>query len=77
LEGDELKKKLVELGIETRGAPEGLLTIRLVFDPKNKKERETYRRVEASAAKLGVTPKEYVWNLVLEDTTSKFPAKKI
>lgn len=55
----KLQEQLVAEGIK-RGAPRGLLTVRLVFDPRKKSDRKIWQRLNEKANANGLTVSDYV-----------------
>ena len=66
LEGSELKQKMSAIGVR-RGAPEGLLTIRLVWDPRKKQDKFIWKRLQEKAAKSGLTVQGYARNIMAKE----------
>jgi len=67
--GIEAFKKEVERlqsGKGKRGAPPGLLVIRLVFDPRDEEEKEKFEKLKATCEEKQVDMTEYVKSLILE-----------
>ena len=58
-----LQEEMEAAGVK-RGAPKGLLTIRLVFDPRKKADRRIWDHLNAKASENGLDVTEYVRNLV-------------
>ena len=53
------------IGIK-RGAPRGLLTIRLVFDPRKKPDKQLWDKITEKAAENGLEATEYVRTILLK-----------
>jgi ParB family transcriptional regulator, chromosome partitioning protein len=47
-----------------RGAPKGLLTVRLVFDPRKKTDKKIWDRLNERADENGLEVTDFVRNLV-------------
>jgi ParB family chromosome partitioning protein len=47
-----------------RGAPKGLLTVRLVFDPRKKSDRKIWERLNEKASQSGLEVTDYVRSIV-------------
>ncbi|MGH9876064.1 MAG: ParB/RepB/Spo0J family partition protein [Nitrososphaera sp.] len=58
-----LEEEMVAAGVK-RGAPKGLLTVRLVFDPRKKLERKIWERLNEKANQNGLKVTDYVKNIV-------------
>lgn len=58
-----LEQEMVATGVK-RGAPKGLLTVRLVFDPRKKLDRKIWERLNQKADQNGLTVTDYVRNVV-------------
>lgn len=54
-----LQEEMASAGVK-RGAPKGLLTVRLVFDPRVKKDKEMWDRLSEKAEENGLEVAEYV-----------------
>ncbi|MGH9993236.1 MAG: hypothetical protein ACREBU_08515 [Nitrososphaera sp.] len=54
---------MVAAGVK-RGAPKGLLTVRLVFDPRKKSERKLWERLNADAEQNGLKVTDHVRNIL-------------
>ena len=61
----QLDKQLVELGIK-RGAPKGLLTVRLVFNPTKEKDRILWKKLEECAHENGHDVNDLVKQIILD-----------
>jgi len=66
LEGAELKQKMSAIGVR-RGAPEGLLTIRLVWDPRKKQDKFIWKRLQEKAARSGLTVQGFARNIMAKE----------
>ncbi len=60
----ELKEELFNLGIK-RGAPKGLLTIRLVFNPAKDKDRNLWKKLEEKAKENSLDVNDLVKEIIL------------
>lgn len=58
-----LEEEMVASGVK-RGAPKGLLTVRLVFDPRKKSDRKIWERLNERANQNGLKVTDYVRNIV-------------
>ncbi len=58
-----LEEEMVAAGVK-RGAPKGLLTVRLVFDPRKKSDRKIWERLNERANQDGLKVTDYVRNIV-------------
>jgi ParB family transcriptional regulator, chromosome partitioning protein len=58
-----LQEEMVAAGVK-RGAPKGLLTVRLVFDPRRKSDRKIWERLNEKASQNGLDVTDYVRNIV-------------
>jgi ParB family transcriptional regulator, chromosome partitioning protein len=56
---DTLQEEMVKLGVK-RGAPRGLLTVRLVFNPSKKKDKQLWNMLEAHSKQNGLEITDYV-----------------
>ena len=56
---DTLQEEMVKLGVK-RGAPRGLLTVRLVFNPSKKKDRQLWNILEEQSKQNGLEITDYV-----------------
>ncbi len=65
LSGAELERAKFEFGIR-RGAPKGLLTIRLVWDPRDKREKLMWNQLEKKAAKAGQKVQDHVRGILAD-----------
>jgi ParB family transcriptional regulator, chromosome partitioning protein len=59
-----LKEELIRLGIK-RGAPKGLLTVRLVFNPSKEKDRILWNSLEQKAKENGHEVNDFVKEIIL------------
>jgi ParB family transcriptional regulator, chromosome partitioning protein len=59
----KLKDEMEATGVK-RGAPTGLLTVRLVFDPRKKSDRKIWERLNEKASQSGLEVTGYVRNIV-------------
>jgi ParB family chromosome partitioning protein len=62
---NRLQQEMSESGIK-RGAPKGLLTIRLVFDPRRKPDKAIWEQLKEKADANGLEMTDYVKNLVIK-----------
>ena len=53
-----LQEEMAEAGVK-RGAPKGLLTMRLVFDPRKKSDKLLWERLNAKAEQNGLDVTSY------------------
>jgi ParB family chromosome partitioning protein len=58
-----LPEEMEATGVK-RGAPKGLLTVRLVFDPRKKADRKVWEHLNTKAAEDGLQVTDYVRSLV-------------
>ena len=58
-----LQEEMEAAGVK-RGAPKGLLTVRLVFDPRKKTDMKIWARLNERAAENGLDVTDFVRNLV-------------
>ncbi len=58
-----LQEEMLAAGVK-RGAPKGLLTVRLVFDPRKKSDKKIWGRLNEKASQNGVQVTDYVRNIV-------------
>ena len=56
---DTLQEEMVKLGVK-RGAPRGLLTVRLVFNPFKKTDKQLWNMLEAQSKQNGLEITDYV-----------------
>src|ERR671918_2060131 len=54
-----------------RGAPRGLLTIRLVFDPRKKPDKQLWDRIREKADENGLEVTDYVRSIILKHVQRK------
>ena len=59
-----LNEELIRLGIK-RGAPKGLLTVRLVFNPTKEKEEYCGKTLEEKAKENGHEVNDFVKEIIL------------
>ena len=64
IEPAALKEELLRLGIR-RGAPKGLLTVRLVFNPSKEKDRTLWNSLEQKAKENGQEVNDFVKEIIL------------
>jgi ParB family transcriptional regulator, chromosome partitioning protein len=60
-----LQEEMSRAGVK-RGAPRGLLTIRLVFDPRKKPDKQLWDRIREKADKDGLEVTDYVRSILLK-----------
>jgi ParB family transcriptional regulator, chromosome partitioning protein len=65
-----LQEEMSRAGIK-RGAPRGLLTIRLVFDPRKKPDKQLWDRIREKADKDGLEVTDYVRSILLKHMQQK------
>jgi ParB family chromosome partitioning protein len=58
-----LQEEMISTGVK-RGAPKGLLTVRLVFDPRKKSDRKIWERLNENASQSGLEVTDYVRNII-------------
>jgi ParB family chromosome partitioning protein len=58
-----LQEEMAQQGIK-RGAPKGLLTVRLVFDPRKKSDRQMWDRLSEKAQESGLDVTGYAWRVL-------------
>jgi ParB family transcriptional regulator, chromosome partitioning protein len=58
-----LQEEMVAMGVK-RGAPKGLLTVRLVFNPRKKSDRKIWECLNEKASQSGLEVTDYVRNIV-------------
>jgi len=58
-----LTEEMVGVGVK-RGAPMGLLTVRLVFDPRKKSDRKMWERLNEKAGQSGLEVTHYVRSII-------------
>ena len=61
----KLQEAMIKTGVK-RGAPKGLLTIRLVFNPKKKFDKKMWDQLNEHASQNGMDVTEYVKNLLVK-----------
>ena len=59
----QLQEEMEATGVK-RGAPKGLLTVRLVFDPRKKSDRKIWDRLNEKASQNGLEVTDYVKRVV-------------
>ena len=60
-----LQEEMSRAGVK-RGAPRGLLTIRLVFDPRKKPDKQLWDRMREKADENGLEVTDYVRSIILK-----------
>jgi ParB family transcriptional regulator, chromosome partitioning protein len=65
-----LQEEMSRVGVK-RGAPRGLLTIRLVFDPRNKPDKQLWDRMREKADENGLEVTDYVRSILLKHVQRK------
>jgi ParB family chromosome partitioning protein len=63
---DKLKEKMTQLGVK-RGAPKGLLTIRLVFNPRKKYDLKIWQALNERASANGLQAPDYVRSVLAKE----------
>ena len=58
-----LQEEMIAAGVK-RGAPKGLLTVRLVFDPRKKSDRKMWERLNQKARQSGLEVTHYVRSII-------------
>jgi len=58
-----LQEEMEATGVK-RGAPKGLLTVRIVFDPRRKSDKRIWERLNEKASQNGLGVTDYVRNIV-------------
>jgi len=58
-----LQEAMAEEGVK-RGAPRGLLTVRLVFDPRKEQHKELWDRLNEKAEREGLDVTQYAWSVL-------------
>jgi ParB family transcriptional regulator, chromosome partitioning protein len=66
----KLQEEMSRVGVK-RGAPRGLLTIRLVFDPRNKLDKQLWDRIKEKADENGLEVTDYVRSVLLKRVQQK------
>ncbi len=59
----KLQEEMESTGVK-RGAPKGLLTVRLVFDPRKKSDMKLWERLSKKASRSGLEVTDYVRSIV-------------
>ncbi len=62
----KLQEIMIKTGVK-RGAPKGLLTVRLVFNPKKKFDKKIWEQLNYQANKNGLVVTDYVKNLLVKN----------
>ncbi|HEX5185484.1 MAG TPA: ParB/RepB/Spo0J family partition protein [Nitrososphaeraceae archaeon] len=62
---DTLQEEMVKIGVK-RGAPKGLLTVRLVFNPSKKADKQLWNILEKQAKQNGLDVTDYVKTILLK-----------
>jgi ParB family chromosome partitioning protein len=65
-----LQEEMSRAGVK-RGAPRGLLTIRLVFDPRKKPDKQLWYRIREKADENGLEATDYVRSILLKHVQRK------
>lgn len=60
-----LQEAMVQAGVK-RGAPRGLLTVRLVFDPRKAQDKELWEKLNAKAEREGLDVTQYAWGVLVK-----------
>jgi ParB family chromosome partitioning protein len=58
-----LQEEMAEAGVK-RGAPKGLLTVRLVFDPRRKQDKQLWEKLNAKAEESGLDVTDYARSIL-------------
>lgn len=58
-----LQETMSETGVK-RGAPRGLLTVRLVFDPRKKQDKDLWEKLRVMAEREGLDLTQYAWSIL-------------
>jgi ParB family chromosome partitioning protein len=66
----KLQEEMSRVGVK-RGAPRGLLTIRLVFDPRKKLDKQLWDRINKKADENGLEVTDYVRSILLKRVQQK------
>jgi ParB family chromosome partitioning protein len=66
----KLQEEMSRVGVK-RGAPRGLLTIRLVFDPRKKLDKQLWDRINEKADENGLEVTDYVRSILLKRVQRK------
>jgi ParB family transcriptional regulator, chromosome partitioning protein len=66
----KLQEEMSRVGVK-RGAPRGLLTIRLVFDPRKKLDKQLWDRINEKADENGLEVTDYVRSILLKRVQQK------
>lgn len=61
----KLQEVMIKTGVK-RGAPKGLLTVRLVFNPKKKFDKKLWDQLNAKATQNGLDVTDYVKNILVK-----------
>jgi ParB family chromosome partitioning protein len=61
-----LQEVMVEEGVK-RGAPKGLLTVRIVFDPRKKQDKSMWDKLNRNAEESGLKVADYVRSMLAKD----------
>lgn len=61
----KLQEVMIKTGVK-RGAPKGLLTVRLVFNPKKKFDKKLWDQLNSKAAQNGLDVTDYVKNILVK-----------
>lgn len=65
IDSNSLDEELIKLGIK-RGAPKGLLTIRLVFNPSKDNDKRLWNNIEEKAKENGDNVNDFVKKILLD-----------
>lgn len=65
-----LQEEMSRAGVK-RGAPRGLLTVRLVFDPRKKPDKQLWDRMREKADENGLEVTDYVRSIILKHMQQK------
>jgi ParB family chromosome partitioning protein len=61
----KLQEEMTKTGVK-RGAPRGLYTIRLVFDPRKKSDKQIWEHLNEKATQKGLEVTDYVRNILVK-----------
>lgn len=63
IQAGKLQEEMTNIGVK-RGAPKGLLTVRLVFDPRKKIDQQMWSKLAVKAEENGLDVTQYVRNVL-------------
>jgi ParB family chromosome partitioning protein len=61
----KLQEEMAKAGVK-RGAPRGLHTIRLVFNPRKRSDKQIWERLNEKATQKGLEVSDYVRNILVK-----------